>query len=534
MTIVTKERTVLLMFHFSGKKVLATALASVLCMASVSASACTAVYVGSDLTADGTTMFARSEDISNSYNKMYFAIPAGVHKAGEVYNGCYGFNYTFTKDSYSYTAFQDDNGDGVDGVCPDCGGTHTHTPYQSGGTNEMGVTVSATETIGCSDVMYDADPYKDEGIEEAEITTVVLSEAASAKEGVELLLSIYDTAGCAGGSGVFIADDKETWYIENATGTQYVAVKLSSSLAFAQPNMSVIGLIDLDDTENVIASADLIAVAEKAGTYVGDKDANTIDYVASYNADQTAGSRMVNALAYFGEANAKEEPAAADYTISNVNEAGEIVAFYSNITLDHAWTVEDVVGYYHIDGIGSTRNLETHIFQISAEDSITDTVEWIAVDDAAINVFVPYYPMLTTDTYAAYQLSTAKAEFVTEEPTEGLYYATTTYQRNEAGERVAVEGYKVLPSNWADSYYWTFDALSNLYEYGNLTDEQKTAIDTKLAELQSDCYAVYEQMKTDVAAAATTEDAAAAATKLSMDAAQKVHEAAVELVNEVK
>ena len=51
-------------------------------------------------------------------------------------------------------------------------------------------------------------------------------------------------------------------------------------MAFAQPNMSIIGLIDLDDTENVIASENLIAVAQQAGTYVGDADANTIDYVA--------------------------------------------------------------------------------------------------------------------------------------------------------------------------------------------------------------------------------------------------------------
>ncbi len=522
------------MFHFSGKKVLATALASLMCMASVGASACTAVYVGADLTADGTTLFARSEDIANSYNKMYFAIPAGVHKAGEVYNGCYGFTYTFTKDSYSYTAFQDDNLSGVDNVCPDCGGTHAHTPYQAAGTNEMGLTVTATETIGCSDAIAEVDPYQDAGIEEAEIPTVLLSEAATAKEAVELLLSIYDNAGCAGGSGIFIADDKETWYVENASGTQYVAVKLNGSLAFAQPNMSVIGLIDMDDTDNVIVSKDLVAVAEKAGTYVGDKDANTIDYVASYNSTQTAGSRMVNALAYFGEANAKEEPAAADYTISNVSAAGEVVPFYSNITLDHAWTVADVVGYYHIAGIGSTRNLETHIFQISAEDSITDTVEWVSLDDAAINVFVPYYPMLTTDTYAAYQLSTAEATFVTEAPAQGLYYATTVNKRNEAGERVAVEGFKVLPDNWADSYYWTFDALSNLYEYGSLTDAQKADIDAQLAQLQETCYTVFDQMKTEVAAADSTEAAAAAATKLSMDAAQMVHEAAVQLVNNVK
>ena len=156
--------------------------------------------------------------------------------------------------------------------------------------------------------------------------------------------------------------------------------------------MSVIGLIDLDDTENVMASANLIAVAEQAGSYVGDKEANTIDYAASYNADQGVGSRMVNALKYFNAATAKEEPDYADFAISNVAADGSIVPMYTNITLDHAWSVADVVGYYHIAGIGSTGNLETHIFQVAKEDSITDTVEWVAMDDAALSVFVPYYP----------------------------------------------------------------------------------------------------------------------------------------------
>lgn len=358
----TQGRMVAIMAHLNAKKLFPLFLALALCLTSVNALACTAVYVGSDLTADGTTMFARSEDISNSYNKLFYAIPAGVHTAGEVYNGCYGFTYTFTKDSYAYTAFRDDNGAAKDGVCPDCGQTHAHTPYEAGGTNSMGVSVSATETIGCSDALYEVDPYTDEGIEEAEITTVLLSESATAKEAVELLLSIYDSVGAAGGSGIFIADDKEVWYVENASGTQYVAVKLTSTMAFSQPNMSVIGLIDLDDTENVMASANLIAVAEQAGSYVGDKEANTIDYAASYNADQGVGSRMVNALKYFNAATAKEEPDYADFAISNVAADGSIVPMYTNITLDHAWSIADVVGYYHIAGIGSTRNLETHIF----------------------------------------------------------------------------------------------------------------------------------------------------------------------------
>ena len=92
------------------------------------------------------------------------------------------------------------------------------------------------------------------------------------------------------------------------------------------------------------------------------------------------------------------------------------------------------------------------------------------MDDAALSVFVPYYPMLTTDTYAGYQLSTAAADFVEAQPESGVYYATTKNKRNENGERVKVEGFCVLPENWADSVYWTMDALSNLYEYGTLTD----------------------------------------------------------------
>ena len=117
---------------FKSKALVALVIALVLCMSSVSGMACTAIYVGSNLTEDGSTMFARSEDISNSYNKVFYVSPAGNHKAGEEYEGCHymgdetyhGFKYTFTKDSYSYTAFSDDKGAAVENYCPDCGSNH--------------------------------------------------------------------------------------------------------------------------------------------------------------------------------------------------------------------------------------------------------------------------------------------------------------------------------------------------------------------------------------------------------------------------
>ena len=280
-------------------------------------------------------MFGRSEDYSNSQNKLFYVSPAGNHTAGEEYAGCYGFTWTFTHDSYSYTAFSDDNGAGVDNVCPDCGGTHAHTPYEAAGTNEKGLTVTATETIGGLEETENTDPFQDLGIEEAEIVTVLLSEAATAKEAVQLLAGIYDTQGANAGSGIIIGDAQETWYIENVTGKQYIAVKLSPGMVMAQPNMSIIGLIDLDDTDNVIASSGLIDTAKAAGTYVGSEDDNTIDYVASYNGGSTPNARMVNALGYldpvYAGKTAEEINAADAYLISNVKD-GEIVPMYTGIS----------------------------------------------------------------------------------------------------------------------------------------------------------------------------------------------------------
>ena len=163
----------------SFKKIAAAVMAAAMTLAVVpSAFACTALYVGSDLTEDGTTMFGRIEDLgTNDNNKLFYVSAAGNHKAGEVYDGCYGFTYTFTHDSYSYTARRDDN---TSGVCPGCDGTHDHTPYEEAGTNEKGVMVSATESLYGKDAALAVDPYVDDGIEEAEITTVLLSEAGTA------------------------------------------------------------------------------------------------------------------------------------------------------------------------------------------------------------------------------------------------------------------------------------------------------------------------------------------------------------------
>lgn len=300
-----------------------------------------------------------------------------------------------------------------------------------------------------------------------------------------------------------------------------MALKLNPTLVFVEPNMTMIGLIDLDDTDNVIASAGLIETAQQAGTFTGDAQANTIDFSGSYNVGQTANARMVAALNYL-DAATPAEPTAADYALTNVDAQGNIVPLNTAITLADRLSIADVVEFYSIDGIGNARNLETHIFQVSGEDGLTDTVEWVAMDDARYNAFVPYYPMLTTDTYAGYRLSTAAATYDSELPDGAVGYL------DDAEE----PSYCILPDNWADSMYWSLDALSNIMENGDVTDEQRAQVEQKLDELQTACYGAYAELAAAVAAAA--DDAAQVATDISSAAAAQVHAAVVELVNGIR
>ena len=427
-------------------------MAATLLLCVISASACTMVYVGSDLTSDGSSFLARSEDFSNSYNKIAYVNQHGKYKAGSVYEGCYGFTHTFTHDSYSYTATSDDI---TSGVCPDCGQTHPHTPMEEVGTNEKGVSVSAMVTLRANSKVTGVDPMVGGGMCESDMATILLSEATTAKEGVELLLDIYNTVGAEEKSGVLIADQNEIWYVENFTGHTYTAIKLSSHMITINPNMGAIGLVDLDDTENVIASANLISVAEQAGTFVGDKNENTIDVFKSYcyYASGTPSGRLVSGINYF--LNGGSETAATltpeDYTISNVKD-GKITALYTNIQNKLGQIgVQNMVDFYKVKGIGNTSNLEWHIFQIQSDAPMeTGTIEWLAMENGQYTVAIPYFPLLTTDMYEGYKFGGQKATVTAIKP-----------ETNYGSYKKSSTKYVVLPEGWEKGYYWTVDALSN-------------------------------------------------------------------------
>ena len=443
----------------------------------VNAHACTLIYVGDELTEDGSVFFGRSEDTSTDYNKLFFYCPAGTFAAGEQHTGCFGFTWTFTHDSYAHTAFLDDN---LSGTCPYCETTHDHMPFESAGTNEKGLTVSATVTIDSNEAVMAEDPFtKPYGIGETEIPTILLGECASAKEALFLLIRIYEETGAFSGSGILLSDPDETWYVENLSGRQYIAVRLGSDIIVIGPNMPVIGRIDLDDPVNVIASNGLIETAIRAGCFVGNQKENIIDFTASYSREKIE-MRMVNALNFLDSEkvcttdNLTEE----DYAISNIDENGNITVPYTAIKTDRKLSVQDIIAFYHLPKIGKPENAETHIFQLKGSEE-TDIIEWVSMCSAAYSVFVPYYPRLIRETIEEYQVGTERVipDFSGKEPKSGMWFAG--YQG----------GYVTLPENWRDSFYWVCDALSHIAD----SDEEKAnKISGSLSLLQEDVITMWE------------------------------------------
>ena len=435
--------------------------------------ACTTIYAGSELTEDGSTLFARLEEYGEAWSKLFDVMPEGAHGRGEVYTGCYGFSWVFTHDSYGYTAFCDNNSQGI---CPDCEGTHAHTPYQAAGTNSRGLSVTATETLTEKEAVMAVDPFNTEsGIEEAEIPTILLGEAASAREAMLLLTSIYASTGAYGAGSVIVADSEESWYIESLSGTQYLAVRLNAGILFVCPNISVIGLIDLNDRENVLASDGLIETAVKAGTFVGNAEKGLIDFAASYDdSPDIVYLRLAAGLNHLaGEAVYPEDLTSSGidggaFRISNVDAEGKTVAPYTNIRLKKKLGVRDVMTLYQQEPISRHRSLETHIFQIS-DGTAHGTVEWVSMADNRTSVFVPYYPMETAEVFAPFHADTVTPEHLDEKPAEGPAFCMS----DGAWAR--------YPDGWQDSWYWVFSRLEHI---ARDNEEAAASIRARLDALQ--------------------------------------------------
>lgn len=386
-----------------------TALAAVAVMtlgSAIGASACTGLYFGSELTENGSTFVGRSEDIGKLHNKIFEVHPAEDHEEGAIYKDTYGFSMPYPSHTYRYTLVKDSPLRGE--TMQDENGNYIGEAYAEAGTNENGVSMSATVSTSYNrKTVGKVDPLVDTGICEISLGTVILSQATSARHGVELLADIIDQYGSGECNSLTISDQNEVWTFDTLSGYQYVAVKMPDDKASVNPNMMLIDAVDVSDTENVVASPELVSMPEENGFLVTDENGN-IDIAETYGSTNFGSGQYVR---YWQGAHYLNPDLSVDV---EYGENGESPAGPFDFLIDtnkkfSTLEVLQLLAYrgegteYDAEStgiaIGNERQAECHVFEIRENmPEALSQLEWLALSRAEYSVYLPYYGSLMTET----------------------------------------------------------------------------------------------------------------------------------------
>ena len=390
-----------------------TVAAAIVMAMPTGALACTQIYMGKGVTDTGDTYVGRSEDWASRHPKAF-----GIQ--GRRTNPTFSsdesnFTWTYTGgETYRHTYVRD---------LPS-GWDNRDDAYSEAGTNEKGVSVSATLTTGYNDQVMKVDPCGTEsddpsGIGEYTIPDVVLGCADTARNGVKLLGQIIDEKGSYDCNQIIIADGAETWVFMQLSGHQWCAVNLTAvapDKVSVNPNMSNLKFdVDLGNELVCLHSADLEEVAKDAGTaeYFDD---GRLDVATSYGQDEGVAqdTRYAQGRAYFGNPLA-EGTYTKDLTttsgwqgVTSISDPELLFAPSGQVSLFQALRSYAARGEQTSDlnantnsrlyAIGNNNTVETHMFQIrSGLTSDIATVQWEALSRAEFSVAVPVYSALLTE-----------------------------------------------------------------------------------------------------------------------------------------
>lgn len=374
--------------HFS--RILVTALAVFLLLNSFgSALACTGVYVGRDVSADGSIIIARCEDIGAVYDKLQTYVPAS-DEAGRTMEDLNGFSYALPDHTYAYTQMEDhpDAGDGL---------------YAAVCVNEKGMAITGTVTAYGCEAWEEADPFVEDGLREALIPCLAAATAATAKEAVDILTGIVDTYGSESGHIVMMADQNEAWILEVYGGRNYVAMKLPADQVAVFGNQFMIGAIDPEDTENFVVSEGFVEALEKAELVKKDDDGKILAAQSVCDGKRGDGSNLRN----WGGMHLLAPSLAGDEYDTDT--------FYPLLYKPDAdkVTLQDVFEVYRCRYEGTPYDLslegqegnraiavsgtpDTHVLQLFADmPAPYSVINWLALTGAEHSVFFPELPGAT-------------------------------------------------------------------------------------------------------------------------------------------
>ena len=443
------------------------------------AQACSAFIVGKDLTADGSTLFGRTEDYpyapdGGRHNQNYVVVPAKTYKDGDkIEDESNGFTYPHLANEMKYTAVYDSDRD-----------NGSNGNFAAHGFNELGVAMTATVSATPNDKVLKEDPLVKDGLPEASLVDLALPRAKTAREVIETVAKVLDEKGSAEGNIIVAADKNELWYMEILSGHQYVAIKFPTNKYAVFANTYYLGHVDLNDKENVIASKDVEEVAKKADNYKTDKDGNFMiaksygpdEYMERNRSRTYAGIKWMDPQAkvnYDDEAfDLLREPTDPNkkYTVHDViaeqrNRFEHLPEYKADDLVEVGKKIDTNVYKY---ALGNENVIDAHVYQIKPNlPNAFGGVMWLGLAQSRNTPYVPFYGNVE-DTYEAFKNRSTKYD--------GKSWYWTVWHIDQMVMKYPEIFGNSIQEKWKEKEAeWDKEQTERDAKYANYTDEQAKA-----------------------------------------------------------
>ena len=216
---------------------------------------CTSIMAGSGATARSLIVLARNEDFQrNNWNKHMVVrkhpeyVPNDDATNPVVKDGQWtlgnGLKVPVPATHFAYSAMPD-----AAAYEEAAFGIRDRYFFEERGFNEMGVALSATNSMTTNPTAKRVDPFPSIGVAETVIPTLILPQAESARHGVELLGGYVESNGASEPNGVLIGDATESWYVEIGSAHHWIAVRIPDDSYLAVANGMRVHGVDLDSAD---------------------------------------------------------------------------------------------------------------------------------------------------------------------------------------------------------------------------------------------------------------------------------------------
>lgn len=344
--------------------------------------ACTTIIVGPEMMVDGSMIYGRSDDSSaiKATRLVYYPSGKGPKEFVAIDSP---FRCPLPENRFGFHALERED-----------------LPYHwgEGGFNELGVGMSATETIFSNERVLELDPYVPEGLAENSVYQIILPYIKSAREGVLKLGEMIEKYGSAEGFGIAFMDGKETWYLENAGGHRWLAKKMPEDKYMVSGNQSRYRKYD---PAKDLASKDLVEWARENKLFEGEFDFHEAYSLESEN-DKTYNYPRVWYLQKLFTPSVEQDVTVNDFPVYQ--------------KADRLLSIDDLKKAFrsHYDGtehdpylhsnpkepyrpISIFRTINTHILQVRPWLPIQiGRLNYMAEGMADLSVFLPLYQGITS------------------------------------------------------------------------------------------------------------------------------------------